>query len=239
MVLIRSLIYFSLLVLTIVLFGVVAGILGLLGFNRSADYISTKWGASNGVLLHWVCGLKVNIQGAEHLSNDAAIIMSKHQSAWETIYLRGFFRPEQSWILKQELMRIPIFGWALKAAKSIPIDRSAGREAIKVLTEKGIEYLNEGRNVIIFPEGTRTPPGSRQKYNIGGGILANKSGYPVIPIAHNAGVFWRRNDIRKYPGTIQVVIGPAIETKGKKSSQIMKEVEDWIETQQENLPLER
>lgn len=239
MVTIRSIIFFSLLVLTVVLFGFIAGLLGLLSFKKSADAFATWWGQFTNKLLEWTCGLKVEIKGEENLPAEPVIIMSKHQSAWETIFLRGYLRAEQSWILKQELMRIPFFGWALKAAKSIPIDRSAGREAIKVLSQKGIEYLEEGRNVIIFPEGTRTPPGSCQKYNVGGGILAAKSGYPVIPIAHNAGVFWKRKGINKYPGTIQMVIGPAIETKGKKATKIVAEVEAWIEAQQEKLPLSR
>ena len=90
--------------------------------------------------------------------------------------------------------------------------------------------------MIIFPEGTRTDPGQRKKYGVGGGVLAERSGVPVIPVAHNAGVFWRRRGVKKYPGTIQVIIGPAIPSRGKKASQIMREVEDWIEARQDELP---
>lgn len=239
MVLIRSLIYFICLVISIIILGVAAALSGILFKSETSDKIATYWGKLNAWLLKTICGLKVEIIGAENLPNNAHIVMAKHQSAWETIFLRGYFRPNQSWILKKELTQIPIFGWALKHAKSIPIDRSAGRQAVKTLTDDGIRYLEEGRTVIIFPEGTRTPPGSRRKYNIGGGILAQKSKFPVIPIAHNSGVFWSRNSLKKYPGTIQMIIGKEITTTDKKASEIIREVEEWIETQQELLPKTR
>jgi 1-acyl-sn-glycerol-3-phosphate acyltransferase len=163
--------------------------------------------------------------------------MAKHQSTWETIGLRGIFKPQQSWVLKQELMQLPIFGWALGFVKSIPIDRSAGRRAVIEVVKQGTARLAEGRYVIIFPEGTRTAPGQRRKYGMGGGVLAQRSGVPVIPIAHNAGVFWRRRGVKKYPGIIQLIIGPPIGSIGKQAAEITQEVEDWIEARQLELPI--
>ncbi len=111
-------------------------------------------------------------------------------------------------------MRLPLFGLALRFVHSIPIDRSAGRRAVLKVVELGKQRLSAGRNVIVFPEGTRTAPGERRKYGMGGAVLAQHSGAAVIPIAHNAGVFWRRRGVKKFPGTIQVVVGPAIVIRG-------------------------
>ncbi len=236
MILLRSLLYFAALVVSVVVFGLLIALFGWFLPSSYADSMSNAWGMTNLWLLKWICGLSYRIKGEEYLPDGGSIIMAKHQSTWETIALRGILPPAQSWILKQELMQIPLFGLGLKFAKSIAIDRSAGRKAaIKVVTE-GVERLNEGRNVIIFPEGTRTAPGERKKYSIGGGLLAERSGAAVVPIAHNAGNFWRRRDVKKYPGTIDVVVGAPIESDGKKASEIMREVEDWIENTLETLP---
>ncbi len=237
MIFVRSLLYFVAMVISVIVFGLTIAVLGRFVQGDFSDVVATNWGKFNLWLLRVICGLRYEIQGLENLPpSDPIIIMSKHQSAWETISLRGIFRPQQSWVLKKELMQLPFFGWALGFAKSIPIDRAAGRRAIFEVVKQGIERLNEGRYVIIFPEGTRTDPGQRKKYGVGGGVLAERSGVPVIPVAHNAGVFWRRRGVKKYPGTIQVIIGPAIPSRGKKASQIMREVEDWIEARQDELP---
>ena len=237
MIFVRSLLYFVAMVISVIVFGLTIAVLGRFVQGDFSDVVATNWGKFNLWLLRVICGLRYEIQGLENLPpSDPLIIMSKHQSAWETISLRGIFRAQQSWVLKKELMQLPFFGWALGFAKSIPIDRAAGRRAIFEVVKQGIERLNEGRYVIIFPEGTRTDPGQRKKYGVGGGVLAERSGVPVIPVAHNAGVFWRRRGVKKYPGTIQVIIGPAIPSRGKKASQIMREVEDWIEARQDELP---
>ena len=236
MILLRSLLYFVAMVISVVVFGLLIAVLGRFVRADFSDVVATNWGKFNLWMQQLICGLRYEIHGLENLpKGDPVIIMSKHQSTWETIALRGIFRPQQSWVLKKELLRLPIFGWALSFAKSIPIDRAAGRRAIIEVVKQGIQRLDEGRYVIIFPEGTRTDPGERRKYGIGGGVLAERSGVPVIPVAHNAGVFWRRRGVKKYPGTIQVIIGPAIPSRDKKASRIMAEVEDWIEARQEEL----
>lgn len=236
MTLIRSLLYLLFMGITVAVFGL--GILLTRPFlsQNSLDRIGTAWGKANIFGQRWLCGLKIGVQGSEYLPDKAAIIMAKHQSTWETISLRGLLPPHQSWVLKQELLNIPLFGPALKACQSIPIDRSAGRKAIFKVVEDGTAKLEQDRIVVIFPEGTRTAPGERKKYSPGGALLAEKSGYPVIPIAHNAGVFWKRRSVKKYPGTIQVRVGPAIPTSGRKAAEIMRDVEDWIEGEMEKLP---
>ena len=133
-------------------------------------------------------------------------------------------------------MWIPIFGWALAAAQPIAIDRKSGRKAASQVIQQGRKRLEQGRTVVIFPEGTRVAPGSRKKYGIGGALLAEKTGYPVLPVAHNAGEFWRRRDIKKYPGIIQVVIGPVIDAKGLSAVEINKRAELWIEETVASLP---
>ncbi|WP_036307565.1 1-acyl-sn-glycerol-3-phosphate acyltransferase [Methylophilus sp. 5] len=184
-------------------------------------------------VLWWLkvtCNLRYEVSGREHIPAHAHIILSKHQSAWETIGLQCIF-PPQIWVMKKELLMIPFLGWAFWALDAIPIDRSAGREALKKLVNNGKERLTRGLSVVIFPEGTRIAPGARGKYHIGGAWLAAHTGTTVAPVAHNAGRFWRKNSILKYPGVIKVVIGPPIETAGLKPDAVNKLVEDWIEAE--------
>ena len=209
----------------------VAGLLILLSvpFSFSLSYkISALWCQ----LVLWMakvfCGLSYEVEGLEHFKkNQAAIVLSNHQSAWETLALRHIL-PTQVVLLKRSLIWLPIWGWALGTLKSIAIDRENQREALRILLEKGTAYLNQGYWVVIFPEGTRTAAGEVRKFSAGGAILAQKSGYPVIPVAHNAGDYWPRYSFLKYPGTIKVKIGPAIDSKGKKATDINAEAESWV-----------
>ena len=237
MILLRSVVYFGAMVITVILYGLTIALLGRFRRDGFSDRVATNWGKLNLRLQKSICGLGYDIEGLENLPDGPCIIMSKHQSTWETISLRGILRPEQSWVLKRELMLLPIFGWALRFVKSIPIDRSAGRRAVLEVVRLGTARLAEGRYVIVFPEGTRTAPGQRKKYGLGGAVLAQRSGEVVIPIAHNAGVYWRRRDVKKYPGTIKVIVGRPIVSKGRKAAEIMREVEEWIEARQEELPI--
>lgn len=176
------------------------------------------------------CNLRYEVTGREYIPATPSIILAKHQSAWETIALQSIF-PPQVWVLKRELLMIPFFGWGLWAVGSIPIDRSSGREALKKLVSHGKDRLKRGLWVVIFPEGTRTAPGARGKYHIGGAWLASHTETAVVPVAHNAGRFWRKNSILKYPGVIQVVIGQPIDTTGLKPDAVNKQVEEWIEAE--------
>lgn len=177
------------------------------------------------------CGLDFKVQGREHIPDRPAIVMCKHQSAWETMAIQLIIDAPQVFILKKELLWIPLFGWGLASLRPIAIDRRNGFRATRQIVEQGRNRLARGSWVIIFPEGTRTAPGESGKYLPGGGMLAEVADCPVVPIAHNAGLYWPKNSFTKQPGTIQVVIGPPIETDGKSAKQITQEAAAWIENQ--------
>ena len=223
----RSLLFWLGFVFNVLVFGL---LIVLLFFTPSSFRlkIARIWSYANNLLLKIFCGIDFKVEGRENLNVKTAIILSKHQSTWETLALHSF-TPYVHWVFKRELMYIPVFGWALALTDPIGINRGAGRVAIKQLITEGKKKLDAGKWMVLFPEGTRTAPGKTKKYKIGGALLAEKSGYPVIPIAHNAGEFWPRHSFIKWPGTISVVIGPAIETKGRSAEEINKEVFDWIE----------
>ena len=160
----------------------------------------SNWARFNLWWLHTTCNITPEIEGLENIIDQPAIIMCKHQSTWETLVIQLLF-PPQVWILKRELLWIPIYGWGLATMRPIAIDRSLGVRSFKQIVRQGVERLNSGLWVVVFPEGTRIAPGERQKYHPGGGMLAEKSGCPVIPIAHNAGYLWPRNSFLKWPGS--------------------------------------
>lgn len=238
MILIRSVLYFITMLVTTLTHGLAIVVLHRITPPGTSDRIATHWGKLNMRLQRIICGLRVNIVGTENLPAHSMIVMSNHQSTWETISLRGILAPHQSWVLKKELLSVPVFGRALVACRAIAIDRAAGRRSVIKVIKDGKLALDDGRLVVVFPEGTRTAPGQRQKYGIGGAVLAEKAGYPVVPIAHNAGVYWKRRGVKKYPGTIEVRVGAPIEIKGKTAAEIISEVEAWIEGELEKLPTE-
>jgi 1-acyl-sn-glycerol-3-phosphate acyltransferase len=216
--------------------GIFGSLILLLFFMPSSFrlQLARLWSITNNFLLKVFCGIDFVVEGRDNLDRSNAIILSKHQSTWETLSLHSF-TPLARWVFKRELMYIPVFGWALALTDPIALNRGAGRAAIKELIKKGTQKLNDGKWLILFPEGTRTVPGKTHKYKIGGALLAEKSGYPVIPIAHNAGEYWPRHSFIKWPGTIKVVIGPAIESKGRSANEINEEVFDWIENAMEGI----
>lgn len=180
------------------------------------------WAAQN------LCGIRYRLVGAENLPQKPCIILAKHQSAWETLAFQLVF-PPQVWVLKKELLRVPFFGWGLAMLSPIAIDRSARREALQQLVEQGRERLASGFCIVIFPEGTRVPPGQRGKYRPGGARLAIQTETTVIPVAHNAGRCWARNAFIKRPGLITISVGAPIDPRGLSAEQLAQRVEDWIE----------
>jgi 1-acyl-sn-glycerol-3-phosphate acyltransferase len=236
MLYLRSLAFFAYLVGAVIVFGVPVALLGGIWPYRVSARLSRAWARSVLFGLKWICDLDYRVEGLDRLPQRGAIVLCKHQSAWETIAIRALFPVEQTWVLKQELIRVPIFGWALNALAPIAIDRSKGRKAIQRLLTEGRAALEARRWVIVFPEGTRTAPGERGSYGIGGAMLAERSGYPVVPVAHNAGVYWARRSLVKYPGTITMIIGPQIESDGRRAQAINAEVEHWIEDAVAALP---
>lgn len=195
---------------------------------KSRYRFASQWARLQVPLARALCGIRYRVEGREHLPKGPAIILSKHQSAWETMAFQVIF-PPHTWVVKRELMWIPFFGWGLAALKPIAIDRGAGRKSVEQIVEQGRARLKEGVWIVVFPEGTRVAPGHRRRYGIGGAALAAATGYPVVPVAHNAGTFWPRRGFLKKPGTIRVVIGPTIHTHGKSAEEINKRAEEWIE----------
>lgn len=226
---IRSLIFWIGLATSTILITPVIPLLFPIPYSLRYRY-AHQWTRFNLWWLEVCCGLHYRVSGATNIPDTPHIVMAKHQSAWETMALQKFF-PPQVWVMKRELFRIPFFGWAIAAMEPIAIDRDSGRKAVKQVVEQGRQKLQEGKWVVIFPEGTRVPPGKKGRYGLGGSILATETDFPVIPVAHNAGEFWRRNAFIKRPGIVEVVIGEPIKTEGLKASELSQKVEDWIEGQ--------
>jgi len=175
------------------------------------------------------CGVKVKVTGREHLPQDGSyVVIANHQSEWETLYFQTLIRP-QAVVLKQELLRIPLFGWALALLRPIALDRSKRRGALKQLLEQGKERLADGIPLLIFPQGTRVPVGQLGKWNKGGAMLAVSNDVPMVPVAHNAGLFWPGKSFIKYPGTVEVAIGPLIDTQGKSVEEVHAAAAEWLE----------
>lgn len=186
-------------------------------------------------LLLWslknIVGLRYEVHGVENIPMQPAIICSKHQSGWETLALQEIF-PLQVYVAKRELFRIPFFGWGLKLAKTIGIDRKAGAKATAQLLEQGRARKEEGFWIAIFPEGTRVPAGERGKYKLGAAKMAKLFEMDMVPVAHNSGEYWPRNSFLKYPGTIQVIVGAPISYSLGNESALMAACETWIEARQ-------
>ena len=185
-------------------------------------------------VIRHVLGIRYRVIGRENLPATASVVLSKHQSAWETIALQQIL-PPLCYVLKRELLRVPFFGWGLASIPGIAIDRAAGKDAMSQVVEQGRARLKEGLWVVVFPEGTRVAPGTTRRYKPGGAILAKRAGVPVVPIAHNAGEFWKRNAFIKRPGEIVVSIGPVITVKGEKAEAVNERAEAWIEAEMRRL----
>ncbi len=164
----------------------------------------------------------------ENIPAHPVVVLSTHQSAWETIFLNYAMSPVCP-ILKKELLKIPFWGWAMSLQKPIAIDRSKPREAGRSLLIQGKERLEEGLSVVIFPEGTRSPAGMIKEFSRGGAKLAVSANFPVLPVIHNAGVCWPANTIIKKPGVIRVRIGEPIQVTGKTSIDIADAFSAWVE----------
>lgn len=225
----RSLIFFvGMLVTAIVYTPVALAAAPLPAVTRSA--VIGLWAKLIVAWLRLICGLRHRVTGLENLPAEPCVILSKHQSAWETIAFQEIF-PAQAWVLKRELLWVPFFGWGLAATRPIAIDRKAGVRALDGVVKQGMERLAGGRYVVVFPEGTRRAPGERGRYNPGGAMLASKAGVPLVPVAHNSGSYWSRRSFLKRPGVIEVRVGPPVDPAGKRPKQINAEAEAWIESQ--------
>ena len=196
--------------------------------------IISGWSRLVILLSRSILKIDCRVEGRENLPSQPAVILSKHQSAWETLAFQQIF-PPQVLVLKRELLWIPFFGWGLALMSPIAINRSRGVAALRSIARRGRERLQQGFWVVVFPEGTRVAPGERRDYQLGGAWLAVASGAPIVPVAHNAGLVWPRNAFLKRPGTITVRIGPPIASADRDPKTLNALAETWIEEQQKAL----
>lgn len=188
--------------------------------------------------LAWVritCGIRHRIIGLEHLPVQPCIVMCRHESTWETLFLQQLFTP-QATLIKKELLRIPFFGWAFRTLRPIAIDRRQQRRALRTLISEGQQRLDDGIWVVLFPEGTRMPPGKLGRFQPGGAALAAATGADVLVVAHNAGSFWPAHQFRKQPGEITMIISRPLATAGRSSKEIQAAVSREFESLMAQLP---
>lgn len=176
-----------------------------------------------------LCGMRVVTEGRENLPDGPGIALIKHTTALE-VYWQIQALPPQVWVLKRELLWIPLFGWGVGLVmKPIPVDRRGGRHAVERIIREGKARLADGLWLSIFPEGTRVAPGKTRRYGISAAALAAEVGCPVVPVAHNAGDVWPRRALIKHPGTVRFCIGPPIDPAGKEPAEINTLAQSWIE----------
>jgi 1-acyl-sn-glycerol-3-phosphate acyltransferase len=230
----RSAAYLAFLVVTVAPYAF--AVLGWSWLPRAQRYWLTSgwprtaiWGA------RWICGIRWKVEGWQNLPDGPAILLPKHQSAWDTLWLPAVMPRKLSFVYKRELHWVPFFGWGLATLGMINIDRSKGQTAFEQVVAQGRKLLADGFWIVIFPEGTRTPPGAEKRYKTGGARLAVRTGTPVVPIALNSGECWPRKAFLKRPGTITVSIGKPIATEGRTDREIAALVESWIETEMRRL----
>jgi 1-acyl-sn-glycerol-3-phosphate acyltransferase len=179
-------------------------------------------------VLRWTCRLDYRVEGREHLPPGNHVALIKHSSSWETV-AQALLLPPQVWVLKRELLWVPVVGWGIRQLRAIAVNRSAGSSAVRDVIEQGSARLAEGEWVVIFPEGTRMPPGETRKYGVSGALLAAETGKMIVPLAHDAGYYWPRRGFIKRSGTIRVVIGPPILASGRNPRDVSAEAQAWIE----------
>ena len=227
MQLFRSLLFTTYMMASACVFG---GVMAL-GFwlpYQSQFAIARSWARILLWVLERLCGLKYVVEGRERIPAGNHIVMSNHTSAWETVAQFLIF-PPQVWVLKRELLWIPFVGWGLKLLRPIAINRGEGHRAVNQVVEQGKARLMDGLWIIIFPEGTRVIAGETRRFGVSGALLAVASGKSVVPLSHNAGIFWARRGFVKKPGTIRVIIGEPIESTGKNPRELNDEIRQAIE----------
>jgi 1-acyl-sn-glycerol-3-phosphate acyltransferase len=222
----RSGLFLLLLALSAMVYATLGLLTFLLPFERRYRLLTT-WGGLGAWLCVRICGLNYRVMGLQNIPDRPCVILASHQSTWETLVLSRLF-PPLTWVVKRELTWIPFFGWGLAMIEPIVIDRRVGKRASQQLVQQGCKRLNQGRWVLVFPQGTRVLPGEQRRYKLGGALLAATTGVPVVPVAHNAGDFWPRHKFIKHPGMITICVGPAVDSLGKSPQAINAEVEAWI-----------
>ena len=226
----RSSVFMLLMVLLTIIWSLVCIVAAPLPYNQRY-YVTSRWNVMVIWLARVLCGIRYRIKGFENFPDAPAILLSKHQSAWETIFYLPMTPRPLVYVFKKEILYIPFFGWGMALLRMIPIDRSKGRDAFAHVVEQGRRRLAGGQWIIMFPEGTRIPVGQRGKYKGGGTRLAAETGALIVPMAVNSGECWPKHSFIKKPGLITVSIGQPIPVAGQTSAQLMEQVETWIESE--------
>ncbi|MDB9814713.1 1-acyl-sn-glycerol-3-phosphate acyltransferase [bacterium] len=222
----KSLLFYSGFILILAVMSTVCCLLCFLPF-RLLQRIATSGNQLVMVWLRLCCNIDIKVTGQENLPPGPCVILSNHQSTWETFYLQWYFQPA-SVILKRELLWIPLFGWGLYFMRPIAIKRSNPAGAIRYVLKCGNKRLQEGNRVVIYPEGTRVPANSLGEFKTSGAAIAKKAGVAIVPVAHDAGSFWFRDRYSKRSGTIHMHIGPAIDTSEGNAKELTAKARHWI-----------
>ncbi|WEF31171.1 lysophospholipid acyltransferase family protein [Pseudoduganella chitinolytica] len=226
----RSLLFTVVMALATIVWSFVCMLAAPLPYNKRY-WVTSRWN----VFMIWcakvICGIRYEFKGFENFPDSPAIILSKHQSAWETIFLLANLPRPLVFVFKKEILYIPFFGWGIALLRMIPIDRKQGKNAFRMVVAHGKRRLKDGQWIIMFPEGTRIPVGQAGKYKSGGTRLAIETNAPVVPIAVNSGECWPKNSFIKYPGKITVSVGKPISPEGHTPDSMMEQVEQWIESE--------
>ncbi|GGX75829.1 lysophospholipid acyltransferase family protein [Pseudoduganella dura] len=226
----RSLVFTVVMAIATVIWSFVCMLAAPLPYNKRY-YVTSRWNVFVIWLAKVVCGIRYEFKGYENFPDSPAIVLSKHQSAWETIFLLANLPRPLVFVFKKEILYIPFFGWGIALLRMIPIDRKQGKNAFRMVVAHGKRRLKDGQWIIMFPEGTRIPVGQAGKYKSGGTRLAIDTGVPVVPIAVNSGECWPKNSFIKYPGKITVSVGKPISSEGQTPDGMMEQVEQWIESE--------
>ena len=196
--------------------------------EKNRGRLVSAFARSNVYMCRALCGLDYEVVGLKNIPKKPCIVFLKHSSAYEVFFALSFFWPA-SYVIKHDLMFVPVLRGAIKALKCIPVKRGFGRKEVNKVVAQGEQYLNEGRWVVICPEGTRVRYGETRRYGISGALLAKGTSTPVLPVAHNAGYFWGRRSLIKRPGKITFSVGSLFTTEGLEVDEINKRAQDWIE----------
>ena len=221
--------------LSTVVWGTLAVAVGwLLPVKARFDFVIGVWTRVVLKWLAWTCGIRAEVTGREHLPKEPCVLLVKHQSTWDTLFVQTLVSP-QTTLIKRELLWIPFFGWAFAVTRPIPIDRGAPRRAFRRLLATGTARLAAGITVTLFPEGTRVPWGERHPFQPGGAALAARTGRPVVVVAHDSGRYWPAHQFAKRPGTVRLRISEPIPAHGKNYKEINAIAENWLASQMKEL----
>ena len=225
MLLLRSLLYFVGSIISLILISFSGLLLIFASYPTRQKYLS-QWAIFCMWWLKITLNIKTKVVGRENIINSSCIIISNHQSTWETLAFQTIF-PAHTWVLKRELLWLPVFGWSLALLKPIIINRGEKLNAIKKVIKQGADRLEKGISIVIYPEGTRQPYKKLGVYQNGGSAIAKKTGYSIVPVYHNAGKIWPKGSFIKKPGVITIVIGEAISQSNLKPSEVTENIRQW------------